>query len=144
MSACGIGQLHVAVHRSGAGAGHEYYAIVFTDTGDTACTVTGWPGVSYVAGSDGHQVGAAAERDGKMGQTHTLAPGESVSATVKETNVHDYPASKCRPTHVRGLRVYPPNNTASVYLSQPGTGCANPAVRQLGVRAVVPGTGGTG
>jgi hypothetical protein len=141
-NACATGQLHVTVHSSGAGAGQRYDVIVFTNTGEHACSITGWPGVSYVAGSDGHQVGAAARRDGKMGRTHRLAPGHSVSAQVRMASVHNYPKSKCHPTHVRGLRVYPPNNTASVYLDDPGTGCASHAVRQLGVRHVVPGTSG--
>jgi hypothetical protein len=130
------------VHGSGAGAGHRYATIVFTNEGSKKCVITDWPGVSYVAGDDGHQVGAAASRDGAAGGPVTLAPGRSASAKLREVDVHNYPAEKCHPTHVRGLRIYPPNNTASVYVHRPGTGCAKPDVDQLGVRTVEPGTGG--
>jgi hypothetical protein len=132
----------VSVHGPRGGAGHRVATIVFTNSGQASCTITGWPGVSYVAGDDGHQVGAAAGRDGTRGSPVTLAPGQSASALVREVNARDYPPGKCHPTHVRGLRIYPPNNTASVYVARPGTGCANPHVDQLGVRAVAPGTGG--
>jgi hypothetical protein len=132
----------VSVHGSRGGTGHRAETIVFTNGRQASCTITGWPGVSYVAGDDGHQVGAAAGRDGTMGSPVTLAPGQSASARVNEVNAHDYPAGKCHPANVRGLRIYPPNNTASAYVARPGTGCANPHVDQLGVRAVAPDTDG--
>jgi hypothetical protein len=52
----------------------------------SSCTLYGYPGVSWVAGADGHQVGAAAERQsdnsGSAEHTVTLAPGALTSAPL--------------------------------------------------------------
>ncbi len=59
-----------------------------------------------------------------------------------------YQASVCRPTPTAGLRVYPPGQTAALFVASPGRGCANPNVdsSMLRVGPVVPGPadGGTG
>ena len=46
-------------------------------------------------------------------------------------------ATACLPTPVRGLRVYPPGDTASLFVPTAGTGCAGtPPGPQLTVRTV--------
>ena len=48
---------------------------MLTNTGRRTCELRGFPGVSYVAGDDGHQVGPAAAMDGPRGGEVRLAPG---------------------------------------------------------------------
>jgi hypothetical protein len=88
--------------------------------GSSACTLYGYPGVSWVAGADGHQVGAAAERQsddsGSAEQTVTLAPGALASAPLDIVDAAVIPPSECKPVPVLGLRVYPPGEKAALFL----------------------------
>jgi hypothetical protein len=93
------------------------------NTGSSACTLLGYPGVSWVAGADGHQVGAAAKREannsGGAEKLVTLAPGALASAPIDIVDAAAFPASQCKPVPVRGLRVYPPGERAALFLSLP-------------------------
>jgi Domain of unknown function (DUF4232) len=118
-------------------AGTVYRRLVFTNSGSAPCTIQGFPGVSYVAGDDGHQVGPAAERVGTKGEAISLAPGASAGADVGFVEVRNYDEGVCKPTQVRGLRVYPPQETASVFVPLDGTGCAgSPPGQQLSVKTI--------
>lgn len=60
----------------GGAAGSVEIAIVLTNTGTTSCTLQGWPGVSFVGGGDGTQIGASAKQDAASPhETVTLDPG---------------------------------------------------------------------
>jgi hypothetical protein len=51
--------------------------------------------------------------------------------------VANYDAAVCRPTPVRGLRVYPPGDTAALFVPAEGTGCAGtPPGDQLSVQTL--------
>jgi hypothetical protein len=101
-----------------------YYQLVLRNTGTSACIEQGYPGVSFVAGSDGHQVGAPASRATGTVATVTLAPGASATATVGIVNAGNFP-SDCNVTPVLGLRVYPPAQRSAVYVPHTDTACAN-------------------
>ena len=45
-------------------------------------------------------------------------------ALVQFVRVANFDAAVCKPTPVRGLRVYPPGDTASLFVPAAGTGCA--------------------
>ena len=93
------------------------------NTGSSACTLYGYPGVSWVAGADGHQVGAAAVRQsdpaGGALKVVTLAPGAVASAPLDIVDAAVFTRSQCKPVAVRGLRVYPPGEKAALFLSMP-------------------------
>ncbi|ADH68962.1 Uncharacterised protein [Nocardiopsis dassonvillei] len=127
-SVCGSGDLEVALGRAEGAAGTVYRPLEFTNTADAPCVIGGHPGVSYVTEEDGDQVGAAAAREGGPGPAVTLRPGDTASATVGFTRVADYDEDECDPTDTRGLRVYPPRNTGSVFVAAQGRGCADPDV----------------
>ncbi|MFL6124614.1 DUF4232 domain-containing protein, partial [Actinophytocola sp.] len=119
-----------------------YRALVFTNKGTRTCTMQGFPGVSYVTGDDGHQVGPAAYRTGSKGAVVTLKPGASAFTDVGFVQVANFDPAVCKPTEVRGLRVYPPHDYDSMFLPNPGTGCAaTPPGNQLTVATIQPGTG---
>jgi hypothetical protein len=114
-------------------------ALVFTNTGSRTCELRGFPGVSYVAGDDGHQVGPAAEESGERGPAVPIAPRGTAVAQLRLVNALNFDAAACRPTPVRGLRIYPPGDTASLFLSLDSTGCAaTPPNPQLSVQTVTP------
>jgi hypothetical protein len=124
---------------SDAGAGSVMLALVFTNTGSRTCALRGFPGVSYVAGDDGHQVGPAAEESGEPGPAVPIAPRGTAVAQLRLVNALNFDAAACRPTPVRGLRIYPPGDTASLFLPLVSTGCAaTPPNPQLSVQTITP------
>jgi len=142
---CTAANLRLSLGQGDAAMSHVYLPLQFTNTGSTACVIVGFPGVSYVTGDNGQQVGAPAVRDGSIGAQVTLAPGQMASATVTEVQVGVFDASVCQPTAVRGLRVYAPDDTASMFIAQSTTGCAgNPPEPQLHVQTVKAGNGNQG
>ena len=141
---CLVSDLRLELGQGDGAAGTVYRPLRFVNVGGRTCFTHGFPGVSYVAGDDGHQVGPAAVRDGEKGDPVSLSPGQVGFATVGFVNVRNYDEAVCQPTLVRGLRVYPPQETNSVFVPMDGAeGCAaNPPGQQLTVLAVRPGTGG--
>jgi hypothetical protein len=98
--------------------------LVLRNTGSSTCIERGYPGVSFVSGSQCQQVGAAASRAPGTIATVTLAPGASASATLGIVDAGNFP-SDCNKTSVTGLRVYPPEQTASLYISHADSACAS-------------------
>lgn len=136
---CTAGELRLSLGAPEGAAGSVYRNLIFTNTGSRPCELTGFPGVSYVAGDDGHQVGPAAEMSGPRGGQVTMAPGGTSVAGLQLVQVANFDASVCHPTPVRGLRVYPPGETASLFVPMDGTGCAGtPPGPQLTVKTVTP------
>ena len=105
---------------AGAGMSQNHIGLQLRNSGSSPCTVYGYPGVSWVAGADGHQVGAAAQRQsnnsGSAEQTVTLAPGALASAPLDIVDAAVIPPAECKPVPVLGLRVYPPGETAALFL----------------------------
>ncbi len=98
--------------------------MLLTNRGANRCTLNGFPGVSYVAGSDGHQVGAAAKRDGTPALV-TLAPGAQAHATLRIVSYQAQDTAACQPTATTGYRIYPPGQTDAAFVGQAGTSCAS-------------------
>jgi hypothetical protein len=121
-----------------AAAGTVYRSLVITNSSGRKCIVQGFPGVSYVAGSDGHQVGQAAFRVGTKGAAFTLNKGDSVQADIGFVQVANFDPATCQPTSTNGLRIYLPQDTASKFIADPGTGCASTKIpgNQLTVKTV--------
>ncbi|GAA3151420.1 hypothetical protein GCM10020255_030460 [Rhodococcus baikonurensis] len=118
-----MGELNVTLGQPNGAAGSVELPVVFTNTGGRTCTLDGFPGVSYVTGASGSEVGAAAGRSGS-GSLVSLAPGSAATSLVRATNVENYPADQCGVTDVAGLKVYPPNSYDSVFLAYPTKGCS--------------------
>jgi hypothetical protein len=111
-------------------AGHRYGVVRLRNTSDHSCAVRGYGGLSYV-GSDGTQVGAAADRELRPVRRVVLEPGERALSTVSETVASLYPASRCRPAPVDRFRVYVPDATRSQLVVHRTTGCRDDAVHLL-------------
>jgi hypothetical protein len=122
--------------------GHQFQELLFTNTGGWSCFVVGFPGVSYVD-FHGHQVGQPAVRDGAEGGRIVLAPGQVASSDVSLTDPAVFDPAACRVVQVAGLRVYPPDSFAAMFVSDPRTACSGPIPEsQLLVRTIVRGIGG--
>jgi hypothetical protein len=112
--------------------------------GSRSCVIAGFPGVSYVTGDNGRQVGEPAVHGGKIGPQITLAPGQVASTVIHSVNAGVFDPSACRPTPVRGYRVYAPDDLAAMFipLGAESQGCAgNPPDPQLSVLTVISGAG---
>ncbi|GAB3430017.1 hypothetical protein GCM10027436_02690 [Actinophytocola sediminis] len=132
-----MAELKLSLAGGDGAAGTVHRELRFTNVGKRTCVIQGFPGVSYVAGDDGHQVGPAAYRDGNKGQAISLKPGMTAHSPLGFVQVGNYDPAVCKPTEVRGLRVYPPHEYDSVFVPAPGTGCAGtPPGHQLVVRTV--------
>lgn len=139
---CRVANLTLSLGPSDGAAGHFYQALRFTNKGGSSCAIVGFPGVSYVTGDKGTQVGAPAQRDGAKGGQITLKPGATASSVLTLTDVGVFDSSACKPTTIRGLRVYPPDERSSMFVARSGTGCAgSPPSPQLRVQTVKPGLG---
>ncbi|TQF65839.1 DUF4232 domain-containing protein [Rhodococcus spelaei] len=138
-NACTATELTLTAGQSEGAAGSVIIPLVFTNKGARTCVLDGFPGVSYVTGEGGTEVGAAATRAGSSAGPVRLAPGTKATANVRAVQVLNYPSSDCVPGAVGGLRVFPPNAFDALFLPHSGTGCTQPGVHQLEVTAVVAG-----
>jgi uncharacterized protein DUF4232 len=137
---CKAGDVKLSLGQGDAGAGSFYRPLLITNAGSKPCLIQGFPGVSYVAGTDGHQVGKDAFRDGTKGNAVKLDPGQTAAADLQFVNVQNFDPATCRPTPVKGLRIYLPQETASNFVPADGTGCASTKIpgNQLSVKTVHP------
>lgn len=137
---CATGQLSVAKGEQGVGAGQLYLVLVFTNSSGTACALTGYPGISYVTES-GDQSGNPATRAQGTVQTVTLQPGDQASALLHDSNgIGGYDPDKCQLSPAAGLRIYPPDQTASLFLPWQTQHCAGPDIHSLTIGPIHPGT----
>lgn len=140
---CATSDLNVTLGASSGYAGGVDVTIVFTNTSGTTCTLYGYPGVSLVSAPPYTQIGLAAQRGTTTPvKLITLATGATASAVVQIVDALNFPPATCGPTKAAFLRIYPPNQTAPVYLANTSEACAQP-VQTLSVTAVQAGSGGT-
>jgi hypothetical protein len=117
-------------------AGHLIYTLNFTNLSGHKCTLRGYPGISGVSITGG-QLGAAATKDAvRPVKTITLRNGRTATTLVQITDVGVFSPSTCKPVTAAGLRVFPPNQTASKMVPFPFQACSRSAVGYIGVQAV--------
>jgi Protein of unknown function (DUF4232) len=135
---CKAADLALAVvSGSGAGMSHLGVNLQFTNKTQQTCTLQGSPGVSFVGGDDGQQVGDPATREPKSSSKRvTLTPGKQVTSELNITNAAVYPPEECQPVQARGLRVYAPDDTAAMYVEFPEQACSAPGTSMLSAAAV--------
>lgn len=122
--------------------GSSYVNIVFKNLNNAPCTLYGFPGVSAGAGTPVNQVGQPAARDNTVAsKVITLAPGGYAYATLRVTDVLNYPAATCNPAATTYLLVYPPNTSNLLYVPYQSNACTTSKVT-MAVQAVQAGNGG--
>jgi Protein of unknown function (DUF4232) len=135
-SACATNSLRVKLGLAQGYAGGVYEVIDFTNASAAPCTLYGYPGVSLVSAPPYTQIGLAAKRDttAKV-KLVTLAPGAAANALLQIVDALNFPTATCSPVKAAYLRIYPPNQTAPVYLANPVEACSKP-VQTLFIGAV--------
>jgi hypothetical protein len=108
----------------GGAAGKQGKYVVFENVTAAACSLRGYPGVSFVAGDDGHQVGSAFKRVKAETPLIMLTPGDRVQSTVVLANAGNFDAASCKPVDVRGFRIYPPGETGAVFVEDAQQACS--------------------
>jgi hypothetical protein len=131
--ACRTRDLAASINTKGGGtAGSLYARLVLRNVSSRVCHTGGFPGVSYVADGNRTQVGAPADWvDRAQSRMLLIQPNGRLVATLREVDAFNYSPRVCRPRTTDGLRVYPPNQTTSIFVAQRTTGCRNRAVHLL-------------
>ena len=102
--------------RGGAAAGTFYVPIDFTNTSGHSCDMYGYPGVSFVTGHPGSQIGTPASRQTTFGpQTVRLPSGATAHAWLGVVNVGNYSPSACAPVTAHWLKIYPPDQFTALF-----------------------------
>ena len=139
---CPTSGLKIALGRGNGAAGSTYYPLDFTNASGHACTLFGYPGVSFVTGLGGSQIGHAASRNPAFAsKSVTISPGSAAHATLQVVNAGNFPKAACQPVTAHWLKIYPPNQTVPLYLNFTAAACSARArsVNILAVEAVRPG-----
>jgi hypothetical protein len=121
-------------------AGTIYQVIILTNTSNATCTLYGYPGVSFVTGVGGSQVGQPATKNPAVAKTLvTLAPGAKANMLLA---IHDAGAiANCQITTVDWVRIYAPGDYGSVYVQYNTQACAHTSQPIMSVTAVRAGAG---
>src|ERR1700722_19994952 len=125
-------------------AGSAYQVIVLANVSGKTCALYGYPGVSFVSGIGGSQIGKDAARDRTIpAKVGTLAPGQRGSFALRVVDAATLPAASCDPVTARWLKIFPPENTAALYVGYTARACASKTATILTTRAVTEGTSGS-
>ena len=125
-------------------AGSAYQVIVLANRSGKTCALYGYPGVSFVSGVGGSQIGKDAARDRTTApKVVTLAPGQSGSFALRVADTAALPAAGCEPVTANWLKIFPPENTAALYVGYTAHACASKTATILTTRAVTEGSSGS-
>jgi Protein of unknown function (DUF4232) len=125
-------------------AGSAYQVIVLANVSGKTCALYGYPGVSFVSGVGGSQIGKDAARDRTTAPTVvTLAPGQSGSFALRVVDTAALPAAGCDHVTAHWLKIFPPENTVALYVAYTARACASKTATILTTRAVTEGTSGS-
>ncbi|WP_368074311.1 DUF4232 domain-containing protein [Arthrobacter sp. 24S4-2] len=132
---CKAANLTASEDSSGGGAaGSIYSQLILTNSGAEPCLLRGFPGVSLTADATGAPIGAPAKQDGSSPVADVLlAPGQAGAAEMRYTQAANY--SDCNVTPAAGYRIYPPEDTASLFLAESRSACSNDAIELLTIGA---------
>jgi hypothetical protein len=124
--------------RGNAAAGSVYYTLKFTNQSGRTCSLIGYPGVSAVD-LRGHRLGSAGSRTPSGVHLVSLPNGATASALLRIAQAANFPESACHRVAAAGLRIYPPNQTASKVIPIPFDACSRTGPIYLSVKALARG-----
>ncbi len=123
---------HHRFHRRRRGR-QRLHAVAPDELGLRTLHAEGFAGVSLTAGANGAPIGAAAARDSTPATEVLLEPGQAGAATLRYTQARNYP--DCTVVPAAGFRIYPPEDTASLFIAQPRDACSNADINLLTIGA---------
>jgi hypothetical protein len=116
-AACTTSDLSLSLGSAQGTAGAVYYTLVFHDSSSSACSLYGYPGVSFLDAS-GAQIGDPAAREpNETVDTVTIHPGGDGYVELRVTDPGIPPCSST--TSPASARVYPPGSTTAVLVPAP-------------------------
>ena len=113
LAPCLGADLKVTLGRSEGAAGTIYQRIHVANTGSQACTVSGYPRVSF-RNAAGQPVGLPSLRQNFTGvpiRVITIEPGRLAHTDVAIPQAANFPRRSCKPQHTRRLRFTPPHRS---------------------------------
>jgi hypothetical protein len=139
---CSTSALRIALGSPQGAAGSVYTPLTFTSTGKVACTLYGFPGVSFLDAT-GRQIGMPATRDPRPSALVALPPGRTAVSMLSVAQAANYPSQLCHGAPAAAIRIYPPGNRTAVVVPTPSHPqiCTTPTQRvgsQLRVTPVSP------
>ena len=138
---CSSADLQASLGQGGAAAGTFYQLVVLTNTSHSACTLYGYPGVSFVTEQGGSVIGAPATRNALIADTLvTLPSGGAASTLVGVADAGNFPPSACKPGKADWLQIYPPGAFGALYVQLSDSVCTRPGQKYMTVTAVHAGT----
>ena len=138
---CATAQLTLRIGGGLVNDGADIYYIYFKNTGATACTLRGYPGVSAVTGPDGSasQIGSDAKRTPTSPvATQLLRPGRSVQATLRFARTGNFVLPQCQHVNVMFLKIFPPGGTTAAYAGIDEQVCAETTLPTMTITTVIP------
>ena len=132
---CKAANLTVTEDSAGGGAaGSINSQLILTNSGSGPCLLKGFPGVSLTADANGSPIGAPAKRDQSAPVADVLlAPGQAGAAPLRYTQARNY--QDCTLTPAAGYRIYPPEDTASLFLARTRDACSSADIELLSIGA---------
>ncbi|MDQ1716219.1 MAG: hypothetical protein QOE89_172 [Pseudonocardiales bacterium] len=112
--ACTTGALTIEVQRGSGAAGHQFASLVFTNASQTACSITGFPGVALLIA--GAPLGRPATRSGQSIKRIDLKPGSKGTASLTND-------STCNAENSDSVQIIVPNQTEKVVRPLRFRGC---------------------
>jgi hypothetical protein len=137
---CSTADLSGTVNTSqgGAAAGSTYYPLNLTNTSKSSCYLFGYPGVSFVTGPSGSQIGEPASRNPAVAPRTVILPaGGTAHVTVQVVDALNYSKSDCKPVTAHWLKVFPPGQFTALYIKFTATTCSVKLPAKLGVPLTV-------
>lgn len=114
LAVCALPYLRVTVRPAAARAAHASYLLSFTNTGQIACTLAGYPAVAVLNSSGRQVLRANPTPSGYLGgapsRTVVIDSGQPASALLEGEQI-DLSGSRC--PRQPGLLITPPNSTVS-------------------------------
>ena len=144
-SPCRNGQITVSKGGGGVATGHSGEVILFSNSSNSSCSISGYPGVAGLDAQGAQVTQAKRTPSGFIGGLQpgvttppqvTLSPGQTASAIVEGTDLPVSGATSC--TSYPSLLITPPNLTDSVRVIAPLPGCS-----PIEVHPIVPGSTGS-
>jgi hypothetical protein len=135
---CTTNGLSVKVGQTEGAAGSIYVTLDFTNTSGSTCTLYGYPGVSLANGTT--EVSPGADRSTVTAASLvSLAAGATAHAVLQVGDAGNYPSSTCGPKPTNAIKIYPPNETSSLYVSYSTSACTK-SVHQLAISVMQSGS----
>jgi Protein of unknown function (DUF4232) len=134
-SACSTTDLNgtVVLGQGGAAAGSTYYPLNLTNNSKSSCSLFGYPGVSFVTGPSGSQIGQPATRNPAITpSTVVLSPGQTAHVTIQVVDALNYSKSACQPVKAHWLKIFPPGQFSALYVKFTALTCSAKLPSKLG------------